>query len=243
MNARLVSATANSAIFAWTTNEAADSLALVKKGLDILGEASDPTFELEHLLTVTGLTPDTDYFVTLVSRDPSTNVASQNTTFGTLKEGAATGSPLTGGGASPVGGIIIGGESLTGGNGSSFGGFDVAWKPKSSVEPDGGYRIDIFDENWVLVEQKNIPAGTHETRFDNLLPGNYHVVVYESKSGTLEKVSAPAPVTVKVSWLERVSVYSSFFAFVFVLLGAMLISLFLIEKKRRAGLAAAKVSQ
>ena len=125
------------------------------------------------------------------------------------------------------------------GGGSSFGGFDVAWKPKTGVEPNGGYRIDIFDENWVLIEQRIVPSGTHETRFDNLFAGNYHVVVYEANNGTLEKISAPTFVTVKVSWLESVSEYSGYFAFVLVLLGVMFISLFLIEKRRRAGLPAA----
>jgi len=244
LNARLVSATANSATFVWTTNEAADSLALVKRGLDIFGVASDPTFELEHLLTVTGLMPNTDYFVTLVSRDPSANVASQNLTFGTRatdesSEQASSSNPDT----QTVGGIIIGGTEPAGGDGGSLGGFNVAWKSKSGAEPEGGYRVDIFDDNWVLVGQRTLPSGTHATRFDDLFAGNYRVVVYELKNGTAEKVSSPAPVTIKVSWLQGASAYSAYFAFALVLLSTMFISLFLIEKKRRVGLAATKVSQ
>ncbi len=69
-NARVVSVTDTTALIAWTTNIAADSRAAVRLQYDplyITNSAFDPTLELEHTLTVTGLYPLANYFVDVFS--------------------------------------------------------------------------------------------------------------------------------------------------------------------------------
>lgn len=65
-NARVVAVTHDSVTFAWTTNVASDSGVAVRMQLSpkfIFASNFDSTMELEHTITVAGLTPNVFYFI------------------------------------------------------------------------------------------------------------------------------------------------------------------------------------
>lgn len=69
-NARVVTTTPYSATFAWTTNIATDSRVAVRTQLNplyVIASNSDPTLELEHTVTVSGLSPNINYFADMYS--------------------------------------------------------------------------------------------------------------------------------------------------------------------------------
>lgn len=73
-NARVVAMTATTATFAWTTNIATDSRVTIRtqlSPLNVYTSAVDPTLELEHTITVTGLTASVNYFADVFSSQGS----------------------------------------------------------------------------------------------------------------------------------------------------------------------------
>jgi len=70
-NARVVNTTYNSVTLAWTTNIAADSRVTIRTQLDplyVYASGFDPTLELEHTITIGGLTQNADYFADVFSQ-------------------------------------------------------------------------------------------------------------------------------------------------------------------------------
>ena len=69
-NARVVETTATSATLAWTTNIAADSRVSIRTQLNplyVIKTATDPTWELEHTVVISGLIPNVNYFADVFS--------------------------------------------------------------------------------------------------------------------------------------------------------------------------------
>lgn len=73
-NARVTSVTATTATLAWSTDIASNSSASARNQINplyVVSSAYDPTFELEHTLTITGLSPSANYFADVFSSQGS----------------------------------------------------------------------------------------------------------------------------------------------------------------------------
>jgi hypothetical protein len=75
--------------------------------------------------------------------------------------------------------------------GSGSESFSINWNAPEGGEPNGGYRIDIFDENHQLIRQLRAPSGTYNRNVAILPPGTHEVIVYADRDGVYEKVAAP----------------------------------------------------
>jgi hypothetical protein len=172
-----------------------------------VGGNSDATLELEHFVTVGGLTADTYYAVRITSTDIWGNVASTSLTVLTPKETSApdptpptTAQPQV----SPTPTPTVGPITATGEAGAT----EVAWTAPSTTEPEY-YRIDVFDAQQHLVKSITVPKGTASARIEGLAEGDHRIVVYAQHDGVYEKVSAPATTSVRrVSLLERIALYA-----------------------------------
>lgn len=209
-NARVAISAPTSLGFAWTTSKASNSTVVVQLTpvLITVGGNSDATLELEHFVTVGGLTPDTYYAVRITSADTWGNVASTSLTVLTPKQapapeqtpsaplpiqGSATPTPAT------IAPITASAES---------GATQVSWTAPATTVPEE-YRIDVFDAQQRLVKSITVPKDTVSTRVEGLDEGDHRVVVYAQHDGIYEKVSTPATTRVqRVSLLERIVLYA-----------------------------------
>lgn len=92
-NARVVATTPTTALLAWTTNIASDSRASIRTQLNplfVIKTALDPTWELEHLLLIEGLTPNVNYFADVFSTQGDTVVLTTYTIGFKTPNGSAT---------------------------------------------------------------------------------------------------------------------------------------------------------
>ncbi len=222
---RVVGVTDNSVKIAWRTNEAADAeLAIAKNrnGSSPLTLVNDSTAELEHVLQTGGvLTSETRYFAIAKSKDAAGNFATGTLEFATIQaaeeppaEKAAPPSPkaaeqpAAGQGEvterGTAGGISLA-VSFTVSAGESGGGYVllVEWQAPPDGEPNGGYRVDIFDENNNLARQEFLPAGVYRASFDDLPAGNYYAVVYANRDGVFEKISAAATIVLTEAVIKK----------------------------------------
>lgn len=95
-NARVSATTATTATIAWTTNIATDSRVTIRTQLSplfIYASGYDGALELEHALTITGLTPDTYYFADVFSGQGNELLLSTYTIAFQTPEGAADPTP------------------------------------------------------------------------------------------------------------------------------------------------------
>ncbi len=174
----------------WKTNEAANSSILV--GLDVGGgqvivSVGDPTYELEHVLATDEiLSPGTKYYAAITSIDASDNVAVSTINFTTPKisttvnqnnQPVESGQPL-----------IL---NITAFPEEGTASINIGWQVPF-IEPNGGYRIDIFDGNKKLIKQIFVNAGIHLATVDGLSSGDYYAVVYGNNNGVFEKIAKPA---------------------------------------------------
>ncbi len=96
----------------------------------------------------------------------------------------------------------------------------IAWTPPPEGEPDRGFRVDIFDEEWNIAAQVIVPTGTHEVAVPRLAPGTYRVVVYENRGGILRKIAEPAILVIAgLPFYKQALFLWSFFAFLFLIAG------------------------
>jgi len=242
-NARIANLTHNSATVTWTTNVAADSRVVLRTQLNPLYSiqtVTDPTLELEHTLTLTGLTPGINYFAdTFSSLGQSITLTTYTIAFQTLPAPAdqpappsedptttpteeetqpQTEEPIAGQPSEPIDSDNppeSGGQSDTTDNETNpneeseqqtpkpigaqppltvtpetdTGNTTISWVAPASGEPDGGYRVDIFDINYKLIHQIFVPSGTHSYNFPGLESGTYHAIVYTNKNGIYEKLA------------------------------------------------------
>ncbi len=95
-NIRVLSLSQNSALFAWTTNEPANSSVLIGlvKQYQIVTSIGDSTYELEHAINSGSvLQPNTNYFASIISIDLFGNATSQYFEFTTLPATPPTNPP------------------------------------------------------------------------------------------------------------------------------------------------------
>lgn len=195
---RIAGLAARSAGFAWTTNKAANATVVVQLTpvLITAGGNSDGTLELEHLITVGTLTPDTYYQATVTSVDGAGLRATATATFLTPKETPAS-PPSSNPSPTPA---PSGGPSAPpplAQPGSGAGPPGVQWSPPAGGEPKDGYRVDVFDSQNKLIKTITIPAGTHTATLTGLVQGQHRVIVYAKHDGVYEKVAAPTTITVR----------------------------------------------
>ncbi len=213
------------ATFEWTTDEAADSLVLVKRGIQIFGQGADLAFELEHSVAVSGLTPQTTYYATLISHDPASNVGSIDVPFETLTSGEAASSS---GGTPPPPAPSSGGSVAA--SGSPGSGFSVSWEGDGSAK---GYRVDIFDASWKLVGQKFVTGDANSITVEDLPSGEYHTVVYAEDGTGYNKVGgSSATVPKPATWLERASHYYPYFSGGLIFLGLLPVFFLFLQRRR-----------
>jgi hypothetical protein len=201
-NARIADVGANTVTAAWTTNIAADSRITLRTQLNplyITHTITDATLELEHTLTVHGLSPNTNYFADVYSSQGETLVlstytlsfktdpgappvppAAPATTTTTPSQSATSSTPTS---SSTLPGLGVGAQGL--------GTVEVTWSAPTDGEPSNDYRIDIFDENRNLERQITVPSGTHSKEITQLAGGEHHIVVYANDNGVYEKVATP----------------------------------------------------
>lgn len=197
-NTRIATLTTTTASFAWTTNEAANSIVVVQLApiLISVGGSSDATLELEHFITITNLSPDTYYQATITSRDAFNNAARAIITFLTPRQQAPSSSPTPTPASTPVGSTsptpspVI---QTTGPDDNPT----ISWPTPASGEPSDGYRIDVFDQNNQLIKTITVSANTHQIQLADIPLGQDRVVIYTNNDGTYQKVAAPAEVNIK----------------------------------------------
>lgn len=224
-NARVIEITDTTAIAAWTTNLAADSRATVRTQLNplyVYTTAYDPTRELEHTLLITGLTQNTAYFVDFFSQqsedepilttysvsfvtkkgapvpppDPSPTsttaaTSSNQSVASTSNASSATQTSTTQTNTGATSTL----SAVTFGAGSGADSFSVNWQPSAGGAPNGGYRIDIFDDQNLLIRQLRAPGDATSRNVAILPPGDHTVIVYADKDGVFEKVAAASTFT------------------------------------------------
>lgn len=220
-SARITGITGTTAIAAWTTNVAADSRVTVRSQLNplyVYTTAYDDSLELEHTLIITGLTPNSGYFVDFFSQQnpdepilttysvsfttgaltsaeqqaaaaaasstTSTVTATSSTQQTTTATTTTTAATTTTSAAANLPAVVFGQ-----GNGADS--FTINWQTPAGGAPNGGYRIDIFDEQHRLIRQLRAPSDATSRNVAILPPGNHEVVVYADKDGLYEKVAAP----------------------------------------------------
>lgn len=220
-NARITSITGTTAVAAWTTNVAADSRTTVRSQLNplyVYTTAYDDALELEHTLILTGLTPNTGYFVDFFSQqnsdEPILTTYSVSFTTGNLTDDEAEAAQEATASASSTTSSSTGQTSSTSQQttnatststtnattslpavvfspGTSGDSFTVNWQAPAGGTPNGGYRIDIFDEDHRLIRQLHAPSDATSRNVAILPPGSHEVVVYADQDGVYTKVAAP----------------------------------------------------
>ncbi len=185
---RLVSATASSATFAWTTNEAATSSVVthILPFIITAGWNTDTTLELEHFVTVSGLPADTFFRATISSRDAADNDTTHYLQFTTPSGvSVASSTPTPNATHTPTPQIVE--PVITGAPNAP----QLRWAPPLNGEPSDGYRIDIFDANNNLVRTISVASGSHAAALGISPSSTQRIVVYENNDGVFQKVGAP----------------------------------------------------
>lgn len=199
-NVRLVSSTPSTAAFAWTTNEAANSLVVVQilPYLLAAGTNSDGTLELEHFVNVGSLPSDTLLRATITSYDSVGNAGTATVDFLTPLQTPAS-PPPAGGSPTPT---PSGTPAVSGPQDNP----QISWSAPAGGEPSNGYRIDVFDSANNLIRTITVPPGQLQASLGMLPAGDNRVVIYANNNGVFEKVAAPTSLTTRPpqSFLERV---------------------------------------
>jgi hypothetical protein len=196
-NARVIDVDHESVSIAWTTNEAANSLLVIQFGIDRItaGGNSDSTLELEHLLSVANLGPETPYTARLQSADASGNDTSVDLTFSTMPQPTPgpSGTPIPTTTSTPTPTVSVG---PSGDDGDT----EASWAPPANGAPDG-YRVDVIGPDGQLITT----IRTFDTSIDlGDLPDGVTVIVYADRGdGTFEKVGVPGYVTTEDSSITR----------------------------------------
>gem|GEM_PF-2071794 len=250
-NARITDITGTSARAAWTSNLAADSRVTVRSQINplyVYATAYDDTLELEHALTIGNLVPETGYFVDFFSQQRADEpiLTTYTVSFTTGQASAAelaaiaaaaapapaptpaSSSPATSTIPSatpvvvPASSTVATLPAATFGPGSGADSFTVNWQTPAGGAPNGGYRIDVFDQEHRLVRQLHAPTDATSRAIAILPAGEYEVIVYADRDGVFEKVAAPTLFEAQKArsplfwfWYLMGVVFSLFIAFAF----------------------------
>ncbi|GEM_PF-281528 len=208
-NIRVLSLSQNSALFAWTTNEPANSSVLIGlvKPYQIVTSIGDSTYEIEHAINSGSiLQPNTNYFASIMSTDIFGNSSNQYIEFTTLPAPPPTDQPppteppqplpiISPTSTPPIAQITTTTDqsqnlpsSLTIFQSDQT--LNINWSAPAS-EPSGGYLINIFDANYNLVKKISVSKGTLAAALNDLPAGEYKAIIYSDNNGIFEKISKP----------------------------------------------------
>lgn len=227
-NARVIETTGTTATFAWTTNIATDSRIAIRmqiSPLHVVTSAVDPTFELEHTITVTGLLPSVNYFADVFSSQggsvvlttytigfrtaaqtvapPAQPSPTENTTPATTPSQPPT-NPATAPSSNPTTGASSNSTSpateqteIASAPGPRSDTTSFSWPAASADQEITSYRIDIFDHQKNLERSITVPASTTARDIAGLTTGTHTVIVYaETTKDTFEKVAPAKAITI-----------------------------------------------
>ena len=209
-NLRIVNLTNNSVDVAWTTDEVANSYLVISFTSDLLtiAAASDPTFELEHLLKIgPSLNPQAPYLARIISRDLSDNPSMASISFTTLSVGptpATTPSPSVPPplpSQTPIQTPLPTNIVVTS-SGDGTGGGAVQWNLPISGEPSDGYRVDVFDKDGKLVKTVLVKDGSRKADIPELQDGD-RIIVYTNNNGVFEKIDKPIELGAEDTFSQR----------------------------------------
>jgi len=220
-NARIAALTDTTALVAWTTNVAADTRVTLRTQLNpfsIIQTGYDPTLELEHVILLTGLIPEVNYFAdTYSSLGENIVLTTYTLAFQTPPTSNTDGDDADTDGDGDDTDTNTDGDDTdtnTDGDGADTGSdqdnndpsglppptitndnlnksTNFSWSPPTNGEPSEGYRIDIFDHNYNLERQVAVGPGTHEKNIPQLYSGTHHVIIYANNDGTYSKAASP----------------------------------------------------
>lgn len=216
---RIVDLTSKSVRVAWRTNFPAASRILISRDAshqDVAARLGDSTFELEHLLGSGDiLLPITDYFAVIIADSFSSEIEGYEFTFQTLASTPQDDNLIQDDdssqddlntqqdnqeednnpqdSSSDLPDLTVE-ESQS--NNSGDVSINISWSAPNGGEPNNGYRIDIFDENFQLVKQLNVASGIHSIEISGLKAGNYRAIVYADNNAFFEKAGKATNFTV-----------------------------------------------
>ncbi|HUO75470.1 MAG TPA: hypothetical protein VMU12_00940 [Candidatus Paceibacterota bacterium] len=214
---RTVNVTGTGFTVAWTTNEAANAIvvALQLPYLVFGAGNSDATLELEHAITLSGLTQDTSYRVKVLTSDASGNTASESIDVLTTRPTPLPVSPVPQSSQTPVPATTSPTPMPTISVGPATpGGTDVQWSPVASGQAPDGYRVDVIGSGGTLIRTVHT-TGTIANVGD--VPAGARVIVYANNAGVYQKVAQPASVIRGISLAERLLVMAPYILGVIIL--------------------------
>ncbi|MEZ4156558.1 MAG: hypothetical protein R3B52_01080 [Candidatus Paceibacterota bacterium] len=212
----------NSATIYWTTNVASDSGLTARRQISplyVVASAFDSTYEVSHGLTISGLTPNTLYFIDIFSTESSLGVSSFTIGLQTTsappaddpvdeEDPADDETPSDDPADDEGGGADEGEEVVVDDDGSFDYDFDEGDSEDSSPEPglsvskngtvnvqfssSGGssHRIDVINKETGLLEQQyTLAPGDNSQDIPGLSDGEYSVAIYEEGENGLNRVA------------------------------------------------------
>jgi hypothetical protein len=191
-----IASVSNAAVMvSWDTSRSANSSLTVSTapvGGQIIKTIADSVQEITHTIATDNiLAANTTYYATIVSHAQDGSVAAKVIPFTTLKKSATTTIPLGVDASLQQLSIVVPDDQLA---------LSISWNsPSANKEPTNGYRVDIIDAQGNLFQTKNVSAGLHTITVSDLAVGEYRAVVYANNGGVVEKVAAPAVITVRKS--------------------------------------------
>ncbi len=183
-NGRFIAVTPNSVKIAWQTDIAANSELLISHdslGGQVVTSVNDATFELEHTLQTSNvLVPGMGYFAAIRSTASNGQSARQILSF-TTSESESTSSQDQSNQNQTT--------STQNLNEPIVGTTTIEWTEPSTGEPQGGYRVDIFNTDNKLVKRIAAQIDSHKIEITDLPPGNYRFVAYADQGNYFEKIA------------------------------------------------------
>jgi len=255
-NVRVLSLSQNSALFAWTTDEPANSSVLIGlvKQYQIITSIGDSTYELEHAINSGGvLQPNKNYFASIMSADLFGNASNLYIEFTTLQAPPPTEQPpatqppqplpTTFPTSSPpavqtINPALLADIATTTQNLPSSltviqsnQTLNIGWIAPTT-EPSDGYLINIFDENHKLVKKIFVSKGIHAVTLNDLPAGKYKAIIYSNNSEVFEKISKPIDFLASPKTSPFSSKTVSYVAFIILLLIAAAVAVYFIKIKK-----------
>lgn len=216
----------------WTTDKASRSRLIIsidQAGNQIIADIYDNVYELEHTLNSgAGLIPNTQYFSKIAAFNPLGNFSIKLLEFKTPVETSAIQPQPP---QQTIEQPQINNLNVSISENQII---SVSWQtPKN--EPPNGYRIDIFNGNYKLMDQIISPSDIHSAALSGLAPGNYTIIVYANNNGVFEKIAEPEIIKIpdqSANANANKKTYGIYFIAVLAIIIAGLMILFIFYKKK-----------
>ena len=192
-------------------------ISLDQNGQNVVAQVSDNTYELVHTLqTGNVLQPDTEYFARVLSRNPggvsyraknlpliissgsNNNSSWQIINFRTQKASVPTPDEEKSQNIVTTRQETEDGQTTT----------TINWTTPVDEQSNNGYRIDIFNNNNILIKQINMPAGSNQVIIKDLPEGQYSAIIYADDGKILEKIAPPVKIHGPEPFLTNFQLYS-----------------------------------